>query len=982
MKRILLIVPLIVLALAGCNQIWNAGDLVEWVKQQAVKQGCDPATIEIDDWYTGTADGNVWMGTCTDAQSGDTIELAINVDSVWTPSQPIADEDTSDSGTSDTADSGTVNSDKVDANADKATATAEAAESGAAEEPAAKAEMPAAEGALTSEQLKNASYRDIYEEPITLTDGLWEGEPMGEGDAARPTVNYVDGQTLFGDLDGDGVDDAAVFLLDWGGGTGNFTWVSEQLNQDGQPVDAGAVMVGDRIMVRSAAIEDGQIVIDIIGEGPGDAACCKSHKMTMTYALQDGQLVEMPSDGGEAERITATDLEGTFWTLAEVDSDVPAMEEPAITIGFDGDTFFGSGGCNNYNGSFTLAEENPFALSIGPVASTMMACPDPIASQETTFFAALNNAQQWGYVFGDLAIYYEADGDGYGRLLFVPADETASVAPEATAGAPGIGDPLFPLEGNGGIDVQHYDLEIGWDPVSGAIDAVATLTITATQDLSAFNLDFFGLDISAVTVDGRAAEFARDGSELTITLPVTAAAEATFDVAVTYSGVPEQIPDSITSGWTPTEEGAYVIGEPNVAKNWFPSNNHPTDKASYTFRVTVPKPYNVAANGVPGETVDNGQTVTYKFAAVDPMATYLATVNIDQFERNDLIGPDGLPIVNYLTIAGSEDTRAPFERYAEMIGFFSERFGPYPFETAGVIQVGAGLGVAMETQTRPVFGTGTSESTVAHELAHQWFGNHVSLAGWNEIWLKEGFAKYGEGLWEEHSEGQAALDAWVTANFEALMGVTYVGKSQLGDYLDGFDTPEVIVTADDVAALLALPLLTIDDGMPVPATLDDAEVAAAVAQIPAEGVSNRALAPLLEPLPFEAWKLTWSQAEQMWARMGVEREETAFDVVAVMAPPPASVQSADPDVMYSTGVYNRAALAMHALRLRVGDETFFAILQSYLERFGGGTAGSEEFVAVAEEVSGQDLEEFFRAWLIDPLMPDIPEMGLYIEDYR
>jgi aminopeptidase N len=431
-----------------------------------------------------------------------------------------------------------------------------------------------------------------------------------------------------------------------------------------------------------------------------------------------------------------------------------------------------------------------------------------------------------------------------------------------------------------------------------------------------------------------------------------------------------------------TENGAYVLGEPNVAKNWFPSNNHPTDKASYTFRVTVPKPYNVAANGVPGDAIDNGDTVTYEFVADDPMATYLATVNIEQFERVDLPGPDGLPIIHYLTVSGTEEQRAPFARYAEMIAYFSDLFGAYPFDVAGVIQVGQGLGVALETQTRPLFGTGTSEASVAHELAHQWFGDYVSLKGWNDIWLKEGLAKYGEGLWEEHSKGRAALDAWVASNFEALMGVNYVGKSQFSGYLDSVEAPEATVTAGDVAALLALPVVKDENGAPAPTTLDEAAVAAVLAQIPAEGVSNRALAAILEPLPFAAWKLTWSQAADLRALMGVEPPATAIDIVTIMAPPPASVQSSDPDVMYSTGVYNRTALAMHALRLRVGDETFFAILRAYLDRFGGGVAGSDDFVAVAEEVSGADLQEFFQAWLKDPLIPDIPEMGLSTADYR
>ena len=568
-------------------------------------------------------------------------------------------------------------------------------------------------------------------------------------------------------------------------------------------------------------------------------------------------------------------------------------------------------------------------------------------------------------------------------MLPPAADDSASLATTSTIGAPGLDDPLFPLEGNGGIDVQHYLLEIDWDAATGAIDAVATLTIEATQELSAFNLDFFGLEISEITVDGQSADFERNESELTITPPAPLAAGDTFVVTVAYSGVPQEIPDTVASGWTVAENGAYVLSEPNVAKNWFPSNNHPRDKASYTFRVTVPEPYNVAANGLPSDPIDNGDTTTYEFTANDPMATYLATVNIDQFERQDLTGPNDLPIINYLTKEGSAETRAPFAQYAEMIEAFSERFGPYPFEVAGVIQVGQGLGVALETQTRPVFGTGTSEKTVAHELAHQWFGDYVSLKGWNDIWLKEGFAKYSEGLWKEHKEGRAALDAWAVSNFESLMGVTYVVKPQFATYLDSMEAPAVTVSAEDVAALLALPMITVTDGAVTSTVLTAAEIDSVVAQVPAAGILNRDLGPLLEPLPFEAWKLTWNQAAALRTHVGIKQEASDFDlIVSIFAPPPDSVQSADPSVMYSPGVYNRGALAMHALRLRVGDETFFAIVQSYFERFGGGVAGSDDLAAVAAEVSGEDLSDFFAAWLKDPLMPDIPEMGLYKEDYR
>jgi len=573
----------------------------------------------------------------------------------------------------------------------------------------------------------------------------------------------------------------------------------------------------------------------------------------------------------------------------------------------------------------------------------------------------------------------------------VPAAPAAEEAPttidDATIGAPGLGDPLFPLEGNGGINVQHYLLDIAWDDESGAIDATATLTIQALQDLSAFNLDFHGLEISDITVDGESAEFSRDGDELTIMPPALLHQGDQFDVAIHYSGVPEPIPGSVTDGWTTTENGVYVLGEPNVAKTWFPSNNHPSDKASYTFRVTAPAGFDVAANGMPGDIVGNGETTTTEFVANDPMATYLATVNIGQFERQDETGPGDLPIISYYFEGATTENTAPFDRFPEMIEAFSERLGPYPFEVAGNIQIDEELGVALETQTRSIYGAHTQESTVAHELAHQWFGDYVSLKGWNDIWLKEGFAKYSEGLWEEYKDGPDALDAWVTRSFESLMGIQYIPKAQLADFLDVFQTPEATLSQEDVAALLDFPMVKLDDnGNIVAVELTDEEREAALAQTPEEGVSNRELAPILDPLPFDAWKTTFSEYGALMARLQGEEqaagEENDMDIVAALAPPPNSVTTSDPDVMYSAGVYSRGALAMHALRLRVGDEVFFEILRTYFDRFGDGAAGSDDFVAIAQEVSGMDLSEFFDAWLEDPTMPDIPEMGLLKENYQ
>jgi len=287
---------------------------------------------------------------------------------------------------------------------------------------------------LTPAQLQNATYSSIYDEPVTLTDGLYEGEPFVEGGASRPMVWYMNNSEVYGDLDGDGVEDAVVFLTESSGGSGNFVYVAAQLNQNGQPVDAGAVLIEDRIQIISAAIENGQVNLQITAEGPGDAACCKSHKTSASYALQDGLLTQIPGEAQELERVSVADLNGTSWTLLETDYDKPALADTAVTLSFTEDQLSGSGGCNNYTGSFSLSDDNPFVMTIGPVASTQMACPEPILNQETAYLTALQNVSQWGYVVGKLALYYfDESQNAPARLLFAPAAGGGTASAEVTA---------------------------------------------------------------------------------------------------------------------------------------------------------------------------------------------------------------------------------------------------------------------------------------------------------------------------------------------------------------------------------------------------------------------------------------------------------------------------------------------------------------------------------------------------------------------
>ena len=344
---------------------------------------------------------------------------------------------------------------------------------------------------------------------------------------------------------------------------------------------------------------------------------------------------------------------------------------------------------------------------------------------------------------------------------------------EAEPGAPGVGDSLYPNFGNGGYDVQHYTLDLTVnDAATSDLDGITTITAQATQNLRSFNLDFIGFEITSIVVNGQPADFTRREQELTITPSIPLAQNEPFTVEVRYQGFPGEMDSTaipIQTGWVTFEGGSFVLSEPDGAATFYPVNDHPLDKASYTFRITVPNPFEVAANGVLTETVDNGATTTFLFETRDPMASYLATVNIDEFDLETSQAPNGIPLRNYYSTGLPDEVRVPFARQGEMIVYFSDLFGLYPFEVYGALVMDTDFGAALETQTLSIFGmdmidTGDiqgTEGVVAHELAHQWFGDYVSLADWRDIWLNESFATYAQGLWTEHTSGREALDNWI-----------------------------------------------------------------------------------------------------------------------------------------------------------------------------------------------------------------------------
>jgi heat shock protein HslJ len=273
-----------------------------------------------------------------------------------------------------------------------------------------------------ADTLGNLSYTGLFpDKAVALKNGAGTYEGGG-------AVRLLDQLMAQGDVNGDGKADAVVLLDDEASGSGHFIWVAAVLGALGKPTPTEAVMLGDRIGVKSLKIDSGQIVADIVGQGTGDVACCGTWNIQKVFALKDGKLAEQSSK--ELSKVSLSDLNGTQWRLVDLDSHKePALPDVPVTLQIADEQLSGSAGCNNYTGTLTGSADDPSAFKVGPVAATKKACPDPAMSQETTYLTRLGQAKAWKYDAGQLAILYASDNDNLRYLVFEPAAGSASQAP-------------------------------------------------------------------------------------------------------------------------------------------------------------------------------------------------------------------------------------------------------------------------------------------------------------------------------------------------------------------------------------------------------------------------------------------------------------------------------------------------------------------------------------------------------------------------
>jgi aminopeptidase N len=447
---------------------------------------------------------------------------------------------------------------------------------------------------------------------------------------------------------------------------------------------------------------------------------------------------------------------------------------------------------------------------------------------------------------------------------------TLGCQPEAVNGADGIGDPYYPQLGNGGYDVQKYTIVLEVNPASNTVNGKTIIEANATERLKSLNLDFQGLNVDSVSVNSSNATFSQANAEMTVVPESPLSLGRPFTVEVSYHGTPTTVPSpavGASTGWFHSDDGTInVISEPDGASTWFPNNNHPRDKALYHMEIEVPNPWIVAATGTVTKTVPDENNTRYIIDMEQPAASYLVAISIGKYDLEEAAGPNGIRIRNYFPTDYPQAQRDNFAKLPEMIQYLESVYGSYPFKEYGVVIASSEIpicsrgGTADETQTLSIHCPSaemSDERVILHELAHQWFGDNVSLENWQDVWLKEGMATYAEWL-------------WVTRN-KSLKTLNNVVNAQLIGY---------------------------------------------------------------------------------------------YSSVPVGKPPS--------DALYRREVYTGGALVFHALRLKVGDEKFFKILHTYLERYGGKSAGTDEFIKVAEEVSGQNLQDFFNTWLFKDKLPPIP----------
>ncbi|MYS24897.1 Peptidase family M1 [Streptomyces sp. DvalAA-14] len=436
-------------------------------------------------------------------------------------------------------------------------------------------------------------------------------------------------------------------------------------------------------------------------------------------------------------------------------------------------------------------------------------------------------------------------------------------------------DPYFPASGDPCYRVHRYELAVDYRPVSNRLKGTARLSAVAGRDpLREFCLDLAaGFRLGGVVVDGRDAHWTHRAGKLRIRPAKPLEPGAAFTAEVRYTGNPKPVGSQWGGlGWEELTDGALVASQPVGAPSWYPCNDRPADKASYQVAVTAPSSYTVVVGGRLIARTTRASSTTWVYEQPAPTSSYLVTVSIGRYQSVRLTGRASrfdprrpVPQTAYVPARLLAEFGTDFGRQPQMMEFFEDVFGAYPFEEYAVVVADEELDVPVEAQGMATFGVNHlggrrhSERLVAHELAHQWFGNSVSIADWRHIWLNEGFAKYAEWLWSEHAGGATATE----------------------------------------------------------------------------------------------------HAADAYTRLARQRQDLRLD---------------DPGrrLMFDDRLYERGGLAVHALRVALGEGAFFRMIKGWTVIHRHGVVTTDSLAAHAQQYTMLPLDGVFEAWLRNPALPPLP----------
>jgi len=419
-----------------------------------------------------------------------------------------------------------------------------------------------------------------------------------------------------------------------------------------------------------------------------------------------------------------------------------------------------------------------------------------------------------------------------------------------------------------GFDITKYTINLAINEQTHYISGSVVAEVTAEENLTGIDYRLTGgsLAVTEVRVNGVVNAYTHQDGIIHIPLSQTQGSQ--FTTQVNYSGIPGNSPAPYNIGMLFTLNAVYTLSNPDAGRYWWPSYDHPWDKALVDWNITVRSDWLAAANGIRTGITDNGNgTRTHHWVCSSPVATYVMGFAAGPYIEF-LQQAGDLPIQNFVLAGQLANAQVDFANVPEMIGFFSDTFGPYPFEKYGHMVVPMATYAAMEHQTMTTYGaaylTGNQnyESIVAHELAHQWYGNYVTPLTMSEVWLKESFATYSEFLWEAYHEGWGA------------------GCDYLRDYI-------------------------------------------------------------------QQYYISWENSNG-----------------------PHTIFNPAYNLMFAPPTYEKSASVLHMLRLKLGNADFFEFIRSLLTTYPNGNLITTEFIALAEQISGQDLTQFFQQWIYSPGIPN------------